>query len=107
MVFYVPLSHLLSSGLMVAITNSTAVPVTGNPGGANFTIFIARRCSWPCYWHMFLTIIALFLVRFTSQIMLLCAAFDSTCLFWYFSVCSSRLSDVTTIFQGNKAVPQT
>ena len=66
MVFYVPLSHLLSSGLMVAITNSTAVPVTGSPGGANFNIFIAKHCSWPYHWHIFLISVALLLVRFTS-----------------------------------------
>ncbi len=79
MVFYMPLSHLLNSGSMVAIRNSTAVPVTGNPGGASFNIFIAKHCSWPCHWHIFLISVASLLVQFTSQIvpMLLCAAFDS------------------------------
>ncbi len=40
MVFYMPLSHLLSFGLMVGISNSTAVPVSCVPGGANFTILL-------------------------------------------------------------------
>ncbi|DBA83838.1 TPA: hypothetical protein ACH3X1_006354 [Trebouxia sp. C0004] len=110
MVFYMPLSHVLSSGVMLAMTNFTAVPVSRFPGGAKFEIVIAKHCSWPCYGHIFLLIVASLLVRFTSQ--LVPRRFVQPLIIAYLSVLvlsvapHLKLSDVATNFEGNKAVPR-